>query len=107
MGELFGLVVRLSLSEGAGPAFDALTGEALAQIRIQEPGTLLYVVNRVTDDPEARVFFEVYRDREAFDYHEAQPYVRRFLVDRQQYLTGLEVTRLSLIEAKGIEAGQG
>ena len=51
-----------------------------------EPGTLMYVTHRVTSEPSARVFFEVYRDRAAFDAHEATAHTASFLAKRQQYL---------------------
>src|SRR5205809_961757 len=61
-----GLVVRFALKHGAGDAFDRLTSETVEQIRAHEPGTLLYAVHRVEGDPDARLFYELYRDRAAF-----------------------------------------
>src|SRR5207245_10922949 len=36
----------------------------------------------------ARVFYELYRDAAAFEEHERQEHVRRFLDERSQYLVG-------------------
>ncbi|MGH2717997.1 MAG: putative quinol monooxygenase [Actinomycetota bacterium] len=102
MGEPFALVVRFTLKEGAGSAFDQLTADTLAGIRAHEPDTLLYATSRVPDDPSGRIFFEVYRDREAFDYHEAQTHTRRFLGERERFVERFEVTFLSVAAAKGI-----
>jgi quinol monooxygenase YgiN len=85
-GRMFGLVVRFNLKGGSGPDFDKLTDETVAEIRTAEPGTLIYACHQVEDDPDARVFYELYRDRSAFDAHEQQPHIRRFLAEREQYM---------------------
>ena len=102
MGELFGLLVRFSVKPGAGAAFDELTAETVEQIRTREPGTLLYAVHRVPDEPQARLFYEVYRDRAAFEAHEAQPHTQRFLAERERYVAGFDVTFTTLLIAKGV-----
>ena len=106
MEQPFGLVVRFALKQGAGDAFDRLTSETVEQIRAHEPGTLLYAAHRVESDPDVRLFYELYRDRAAFDDHEAQPHTRRFLAERGQYLVGFDVDRLFLTIAKGINEGE-
>jgi quinol monooxygenase YgiN len=102
MEQPLSLVVRFALKPGAGEAFDRLTSETVEQIRAHEPGTLLYAAHRVESDPDARLFYELYRDRAAFEEHEAQPYTRRFLAERGRYLVGFEVDKLSVTVAKGI-----
>lgn len=103
---MFGLVVRFSLLEGQVENFDALAWEALAHVREEEPGTLVYACHHVEGDPNARVFYEVYRDRDAFEHHEQQPHVRRFLCERDQYLAAEpRVEFLDLQDAKGIPGG--
>lgn len=100
---MFGLVVRFSLLEGQVEAFDALARETLAHVREAEPGTLVYTCHRVEGDPSARVFYELYRNRDAFEQHERQPHVRRFLSKRDQYLAAEpRVEFLDLQDAKGI-----
>ena len=106
MEQPFGLVVRFALKPGAGEAFDHLTSQTVEQIRANEPGTLIYAVHRVESDPDARLFYELYRNRAAFDDHEAQSHTRRFLAERGQYLTGFEVDKLSVTVAKGIDQGE-
>ena len=106
MEQPFGLVVRFALKRGAGEAFDRLTSETVEQIRAHEPGTLLYAVHRVEGEPDIRLFYELYRDRAAFDHHEAQIHTRRFLAERGRYLVGFDVDELSVIVAKGIDEGE-
>jgi len=50
------------------------------------------------------LFYELYRDQAAFDAHEQQPHVRRFLAEREQHLEGVAVDRLTLVDGKGISA---
>ncbi|MFD8080323.1 putative quinol monooxygenase [Kitasatospora sp. NPDC059722] len=103
----FGLVVRFVARDvTAAQAFDALAEEALEGIRAKEPGTLVYVNHAVPDEPHVRVFYELYADREAFEEHERQPHVRRFLAERGQYLESFEVTFLAEISGKGASADQ-
>ena len=99
---MFGLVVRFDLKVGCGEAFDALTTEAVALIRQAEPGTLVYACHAVEGDAEARVFYELYRDKDAFEEHERQEHVRRFHEKKAPYLSGEpRVEFLSLQLGKG------
>lgn len=43
------------------------------EIRKHEAGTLVYAVHKVKGQPLQRIFYELYRDRAAFDAHEEQP----------------------------------
>ncbi len=102
MAEEFGLVVRFTLRAGAGQEFDRLVAETLQQLREREPGTLVYACHQVDGCPDDRIFYELYRDRAAFDTHEQQPHVRRFLTEREQYVDRFTVDFLSLTDSKGI-----
>lgn len=84
----FSLVVRFDLAEQTAGSFDDLVQESLPLIAEHEPGTLLYACHKVEGEVNARIFYEVYADRSAFDAHECQPHVKRFLVEREQYLVG-------------------
>ncbi len=104
MPEPFGLVVRFRLRPGAADAFDRLTADTLRQIRVHEPGTLVYAAHTVHDEPDQRVFYELYTDRDAFEEHERQPHVRRFLAARDQHLEGFDVQFLTPADATGLPA---
>lgn len=106
MSEPFGLVARFTLKEGAAGAFDTLTAETVERIRAHEEGTRLYVVAVAPEQPAVRVFYEVYRNRQAFEEHEAQPHVRRFLAERGRHVADLEVTFLTPLVAKGLDLAQ-
>ncbi|MGW2837162.1 putative quinol monooxygenase [Streptomyces sp. NPDC001493] len=89
----FGLVVRFNLRDAeAATAFDALVEETLKGIRAHEPSTLAYVVHTVADEPNTRLFYELYADRAAFDHHEQQGHTRHFLSEREKYVRDFDVT---------------
>jgi quinol monooxygenase YgiN len=79
----FALVVRFTVRPQAGAEFDTLIARTTAAIRDREPGTLIYACHRVDGAPRQRIFYELYRDRAAFDEHERQQHVRHFLAARE------------------------
>jgi quinol monooxygenase YgiN len=100
---MFGLMVRFTcLDESAAAAFDALVERTGEQIRVNEPGTLIYAVHRVDGRPLERIFYELYRDEDAFEVHESQDYVRAFLSERERYLSAVDVDRLDFVSGKGV-----
>ena len=77
---MFALVVRFDLPDPqAAATFDALVRDVLPGISAEEPGTLVYATHAVEDEPLARLFYEVYRDRAAHAAHEARPGTAAFL----------------------------
>jgi quinol monooxygenase YgiN len=100
---MFALVVKFDLFDADREAgFDQLVTETVESISENEPGTLVYAVNAVEGEPLSRIFYEVYRDREAFDEHERQPHTRRFLDKRSEYIESFRVEFLSPLVAKGL-----
>jgi quinol monooxygenase YgiN len=101
---MIGLSVRFTCKNaGSAAGFDRLAAETVPLIRQREPGTLVYAVHSVEGKPLQRVFYELYRDQAALDAHQEQEHVRRFLAERDQYLAGREVDRLSLLIGKGTD----
>ncbi|APU17945.1 MULTISPECIES: putative quinol monooxygenase [Actinoalloteichus] len=100
---MFSLVVRFDLrDEQAAAGFDQLVSETAPGIRESEPGTLSYVVSGVEGAPLSRVFYELYRDKAAFEAHEAAPHTRRFLAERDLYVSETRVEFLTDPHGKGI-----
>ena len=99
---MFGLCVRFTCKdETSAKAYDRLVAETIEAIKVNEPGTLVYASHLVDGQPLQRIFYELYRDEDAFHAHEAAPHTRRYLKEREQYLAGTEVDRLTLQVGKG------
>lgn len=99
---MLALVVRFDLRPGSEDEFDRLVAEAVDRIQSQEPGTLLYLCHQVRGEPAARVFYELYRDGEAFQAHEDAEYVKKFHARRKPMMAGPErVEFLDRLDGKG------
>ena len=99
---MFGLSVRFTCKDQASAeAYDRLVAETIEGIRANEPGTLVYAAHTVEGEPLQRIFYELYRDKAAFEAHEAAPHTRRYLDQRGQYLASTEVDWLTLQVGKG------
>jgi len=97
----FGLVVRFTMRDAeSADAFDALVADTLQGIKQQEQGTLVYVNHEIPDEPNVRIFYELYESRSAFDAHEEEPHVKHFLHAREQYVVRTDVTFLSAVDGK-------
>jgi quinol monooxygenase YgiN len=64
------LFARFTAKEGKGDEIVAAFEPIIDQVR-NEPGTLLYVMNRAKDDPNVFWFAELYADDDAFAAHGA------------------------------------
>lgn len=104
---MYCLLVRFRVhDEVAARRFDELTATAVAEITAKEPGTLVYATHRPTGEPLARVFYEVYRDDDAFQAHEHAPHVIDFHARKAELLAGPpEVEVLTLGPLKGPSSG--
>ncbi|TDD98095.1 putative quinol monooxygenase [Actinomadura rubrisoli] len=99
-GSGFALVVRFTLHPDMAEEFDRLTAQTVAHIRTEEPGTLLYSCHRVQGASDQRIFYELYRDRAAFDAHERYEHVRQFLAARKRLINTVEVDFLDYVDGK-------
>src|SRR6201999_1388293 len=70
-----GLIAIYTLLEDKVADFDRAADEVAEQVRANEPDTLVYVIHTVPKAPMQRIFYEVYRDRAAWERHERQAYV--------------------------------
>jgi quinol monooxygenase YgiN len=99
---MLGLCVRFTCKdEASAEAYDRLVAETVEAIKAGEPGTLVYATHLVEGQPLQRIFYELYRNRAAFEAHEASTATRRYLAERDQYLASTEVDLLTLQTGKG------
>jgi quinol monooxygenase YgiN len=104
---MFALVVRFDCRDEAAVArFDELTAGVVDQITEREPDTLVYATHRVEGEPLARVFYEVYRDRGAFEAHEVADHVQRFHAQKEPLLVRTRVEMLSPGSSTGLDLAE-
>ncbi len=96
----YGRILIFTLLDDRVADFDRLAEEAAEQVRTGEPDTLVYVIHLVPNAPMQRIFYEIYRDRAAFDSHESQPYMQRFVAERRSCVLATNVIELRLKYAK-------
>jgi quinol monooxygenase YgiN len=93
---MYAVVVRFDIrDESAAEQFDALTARAVEQITANEPGTLVYATHHVEGEPLARVFYELYADRDAFQAHNDAQHVKDFHAAKDPLLAGRRVEFLT------------
>jgi quinol monooxygenase YgiN len=69
------VIARFRIKEGKEEeALERLRAMAAA-VEANEPGALAYVCHRAIDDPAEVIFFEVYKDDEAFGGHMQTPHM--------------------------------
>ena len=96
----YGRILIFTLLDDRVADFDRLAEQAAEEVRLGEPDTLVYVIHLVPNAPMQRIFYEIYRDRAAFDSHEAQPYMQRFVAERRSCVLATNVIELRLKYAK-------
>src|SRR5215472_11974489 len=96
----YGRILIFTLLDDRVADFDRLAEETAEHVRTGEPDTLVYVIHLVPNAPLQRIFYEIYRDRAAFDSHESQPYMQRFVAERRACVLATNVIELRLKYAK-------
>jgi quinol monooxygenase YgiN len=97
---LYGLIAIYTLAEGTTADFDALAEQVVAEVRANEPDALVYAVHSVPNAEMQRIFYEVYRDRMAYEDHKRQPHIQRFEADCGPYVLATNVIELGMQQAK-------
>ena len=96
----YGRILIFTLLDDKAADFDRLAEETAEQVRTSEPGTLVYVIHLVPNAPMQRIFYEIYRDRAAFESHEDQSYMKRFVADRRVCVLATNIIELRVKYAK-------
>ncbi|MFI5367124.1 MAG: putative quinol monooxygenase [Candidatus Binatia bacterium] len=63
------VIAKLTVKSGSEVAFLQAAEKMIAHVKANEPGTLLYTLNRSTTHPGEFVFYEIYADQAAFATH--------------------------------------
>jgi quinol monooxygenase YgiN len=97
---LYGLIAIYTLADNRVAEFDALAEQVVREVRTAEPDALVYAVHSVPNAPMQRIFYEVYRDRMAYEEHQRMPYIERFEADCNPYVLATNVIELGTRQAK-------
>jgi quinol monooxygenase YgiN len=97
---LYGLIAIYTLDDNRVADFDVLAEQVVREVRTAEPDALVYVVHSVPNAPLQRIFYEVYRDRMAYEEHQRRPYIAQFEADTQPYVLATNVIELGTRQAK-------
>jgi quinol monooxygenase YgiN len=96
----YGRILIFTLLDDKAADFDRLAEQTAEEVQTGEPDTLVYVIHLVPNAPMQRIFYEIYRDRAAFDSHENKSYMQRFVTERRAYVLATNVIELRLKYAK-------
>ncbi len=100
--EGFGILAIFTLVEGTEAAFDRLAEQVVRSARENEPGILLYTCHSVVGAPQQRIFYELYRDREAYEQHRQHPEVLNFDSLHKPFVLATNVIELQINVAAGV-----
>lgn len=68
------IVAKLKAKQGSEKQMEEALRAMIPKVR-EEPGALVYILNRSVKDPTVFVFYEVYKDQAAFDLHTKTPHM--------------------------------
>mgnify|MGYP001294699375 FL=1 len=89
------VVAKIKVKDGQQAAFEAVAGKLAAAVQANEPGCLLYTLNR-SDDPLTYVFLERYKDEDAVKAHRASDHFRSLGREMGAFMDGApEILRLT------------
>jgi quinol monooxygenase YgiN len=103
----YGRLAIFTLIDNMTAEFDRLAEEAAEGVRTSEPDTLVYVIHVVPKAPMQRIIYEIYRNRAAFEEHERQPHIQRFVAERRSCVLATNIIDLRLKYAKVAALFQG
>ncbi len=88
VSDMYAVVARFEVKPEGVQEFDALAAWRISEAAANEPGLIAYAFHQVDGQPLARVFYEIYRDRDAFEEHRMTPQTAEFLARHAQYVEG-------------------
>ena len=95
------LLARFTAKEGKADELLAAFEPLIDQVR-NEPGTLLYVMNRAKDDPHVFWFAELYADDDSFAAHGASEAMANAMPILGPLIAESELVLGSPVRAKGV-----
>lgn len=89
------IMAKLTAAAGKEKELAGLCISMAAKVRENEPGCLYYTPYVSLENPSVILFYEKYKDAEAFDAHVKTPYFKQFVADATPLLAEeMEVQRI-------------
>jgi quinol monooxygenase YgiN len=98
--QTYGMIAIYTLADDRAAEFDALAERVVDEVRDSEPDTLVYAVHTVPNAPLQRIFYQVYRDKMAYEDHCRQTHIQLFEAERGPYVLATNVIELGMRQAK-------
>ena len=84
MPNVLTVIAKVRAAKGKGDALATLFEEQAAAVRAAEPGCLVYRPHRSSKDPDLFIFYEQYKDDEAFALHRKGAHLAAFRERREK-----------------------
>jgi quinol monooxygenase YgiN len=72
------VIAKLKVKAGSAATFEEEAQKMIAHVKANEPGTLMYTLNRATSDSTTYVFYEIYADQAGFAAHGSSEPMQQF-----------------------------
>jgi quinol monooxygenase YgiN len=95
------VIAKIKVKADKAETFEAEAKKMIAHVKANEPGTVTYTLNQSTADKTDFVFYEVYRDPEAFAAHAGSAMMKEFGRSLGSVVAGRpEITMYDEVDAK-------
>ena len=82
------IVAKLKAQKGKEGEMEKALLKMFPEVRAKEEGTLAYIMNKAKNDPQVFLFYEKYKDQEAFTHHSSTPYFKQLFATIGPLLDG-------------------
>ncbi len=85
---MFVIVAKLKAQEGKEDDIEKALLKMFPEVRAKEEGTMSYIMHKAKDNPRVFLFYEKYKDQEAFQHHSSTPYFKELFATIGPLLDG-------------------
>lgn len=85
------VVAKIKAKEGSVEEMERAFLKMIDCVKAKEDGTLIYLLHRAANDPHTFMFYEKYRDQDAFRHHSSTPYFKELFAAIGPLLDGKPV----------------
>ncbi len=97
------ILAQFRINEGKEAEAEAAIKEMVSAVEKNEPGALIYAMNRSKEDPLEITVFEVYKDGDAAGTHSASEHMGAF---RQHFREVFDASAVKIVQLDQIAAVQ-